>query len=245
MAPIKRLLVVFAMEQEGQPLVDSLGLTRVSAGLPGLPAIVHQGTHKDAEVTVIMAGTHPDHPGVQCVGTVPAAVTVYAAVHAYKPDLVLNAGTAGGFASRGAAICDVYIATSTAFHDRRIDGIPGYAAYGRAHLAHIPVPLLLSATGWKSGTVTSSDALDHTPEDDKRMADNNASVKDMEAAAIAYVTGLIGLPLLSLKVVTDIVDGPRATPEEFLANLSAASARLAEAVPVAIAHLAGREPDSL
>ena len=35
--------------------------------------------------------------GVDNVGTVPAAVAVYAAVSAFKPDLVVNAGTAGGF----------------------------------------------------------------------------------------------------------------------------------------------------
>jgi nucleoside phosphorylase len=48
-------------------------------------------------------------------------------------------------------------------------------------------------------------------QDDKLMLENNASVKDMEAAAIAYVAELAGVPFFGVKVVTDIVDGDRPT----------------------------------
>lgn len=58
--------------------------------------------------------------GVDNVGTVPAAVTAYLAVHEFKPDLVISVGTAGGFKARGAAIGDVFLATAFANHDRRI-----------------------------------------------------------------------------------------------------------------------------
>ncbi len=39
---------------------------------------------------------------------------------ALRPDLVISVGTAGGFAARGAAIGDVFVATGFANHDRRI-----------------------------------------------------------------------------------------------------------------------------
>ena len=58
--------------------------------------------------------------GVDNVGTVPAAVTAYLAVHEFKPDLVISIGTAGGFQAKGAAIGDVFLATAFANHDRRI-----------------------------------------------------------------------------------------------------------------------------
>ena len=58
--------------------------------------------------------------GVDNVGTVPAAVTAYLAVHEFKPDLVISMGTAGGFKGKGAAIGDVFLATAFANHDRRI-----------------------------------------------------------------------------------------------------------------------------
>ena len=58
--------------------------------------------------------------GVDNVGTVPAAVTAYLAVHEFKPDLVISMGTAGGFKAKGAAIGDLFLATAFANHDRRI-----------------------------------------------------------------------------------------------------------------------------
>ena len=40
-------------------------------------------------------------------------------------DLVINAGTAGGFSRKGAAIGDAFISTGIKHHDRRI-AIPGF-----------------------------------------------------------------------------------------------------------------------
>ena len=54
------------------------------------------------------------------VGTVPAALTAYLAIQAFRPDIVISAGTAGGFRSRGAAIADVFVSTGMVNHDRRI-----------------------------------------------------------------------------------------------------------------------------
>ena len=45
---------------------------------------------------------------------------VLSAEQALRPDLILSVGTAGGFAARGAAIGDVFVATGFANHDRRI-----------------------------------------------------------------------------------------------------------------------------
>lgn len=67
---------------------------------------------------------------VDNVGTVPAAVAAYLAVQSFAPDLVVNAGTAGGFKSRGAAIGDVYVGTSTVHHDRRIPLAVGESVRG-------------------------------------------------------------------------------------------------------------------
>ena len=106
------------------PLVTHMGLTKLAEGLPGLPATVYQGYKGAMLVRVVMNGKDEKYGGVNCVGTVPAALTTYAAVQSFQPDLILNAGTAGGFAAKGGKICDVYVASGVAFHDRRIF-IPG------------------------------------------------------------------------------------------------------------------------
>eukprot|EP00975_Prorocentrum_lima_P042556 8940245-Prorocentrum_lima.AAC.1 len=51
----------------------------------------------------------------------------------------------------------------------------------------------------------------------------------MEGAAIAMVAKMLGVPMIALKVVTDIVDTPHPTEDEFLANLASAAASLQKA----------------
>lgn len=57
---------------------------------------------------------------VDQVGTVPAALTAYLALLAFQPDLLISAGTAGGFKAQGGAVGDVYVGSSVMNHDRRI-----------------------------------------------------------------------------------------------------------------------------
>ena len=51
-------------------------------------------------------------------------------------------------------------------------------------------------------------------------------MKDMEAAAIAWVCQQLKVPFLGLKSVTDIVDGEHPTDAEFYSNLRLASQEL-------------------
>ena len=58
------------------------------------------------------------------------------------------------------------------------------------------------------------------------MLSEGAVVKEMEAASVAWVCKQLGLPFAALKAVTDIVDGPKATREEFESNLGEAALAL-------------------
>jgi nucleoside phosphorylase len=48
----------------------------------------------------------------------------------------------------------------------------------------------------------------------------------MEAASIAWVAELLGVPMLAIKSITDLVDHSTATAEQFQANFARASQRL-------------------
>ena len=74
--------------------------------------------------------------------------------------------------------------------------------------------------------MTTGNSLDAHDVDRDIMTQNDASVKDMEAAAIAWVTEHSNTPFLALKVVTDIVDGDQPTHEEFMENLGTAAKSL-------------------
>lgn len=73
----------------------------------------------------------------------------------------------------------------------------------------------------------------------------DATVKDMECAAIAWSAEITSTPFFALKVVTDIVDGDRPTHEEFMENLGTAAKSLQEAVPKIIDFLVGKKLNDL
>jgi 5'-methylthioadenosine nucleosidase len=85
-------------------------------------------------LNLIWPGKDPSF-GVDSVGTISSALVTYAAIQSLKPDLIINAGTAGGFKARGATVGDIFIASHSAFHDRRIpipvslNPLSGFAFY--------------------------------------------------------------------------------------------------------------------
>lgn len=237
---IKNVAILVAMEEEAAPMIEKMGLTRSDAplGPASAPMIVHTGTYNDATITVVQPGKDAA-TGVNNVGTVPAALATFLACSTLKPDLLLNAGTCGGFKRQGGAVGDVYISTAFKNHDRRIP-IPGYTEYGIGAIDATPAPALVEALGFKTGVVSSGNSLDCTPADDELLVAGDASVKDMEGAAVAWAAAQTGTPLVAIKVVTDIVDGEHATQDEFLENLGTAAASLQAAVPAVLGFVVGK-----
>ena len=55
--------------------------------------------------------------------------------------------------------------------------------------------------------VSSGNSLDYTEQDLTFMVSNKVAVKEMEAAAVAWVAAMFQTPMFCLKSITDIVDG--------------------------------------
>lgn len=229
------------------------------------------GGSSEISVHVVCSGKCKVH-GVDNIGTVPAALMTYLALSelskgsgggdsaapsaaasssstpASSPspsvDLVISAGTAGGFRSRGAEIGDVYCATAFANHDRRIP-LPKFDGYGVWKCDAHPAPRMVEELQLKTGAVSTGNSLDWHELDMTAMNASEASVKEMEASGVAWACSLHGVPLLALKAVTDIVDGGKAAEEEFLANLEKASEALHFALKGALEFLVGKSVDEL
>lgn len=234
---IKHVLILVAMEAEAKPFVDSLGLAKSSPVHDKFSFETFAGTFRSIKVTVVVNGKCKT--GVDNVGTTPAAIAAFAVIQIVQPCLVINAGTAGGFGAKGAKIGDAFVSTLCRHHDRRIP-IPGWDDYAFGHHPTLNVPQLCKALGFKQGVVTTGNSLDYTPKDLELMLTNEASVKDMEAAAIAWVCAHYDTPFFALKVVTDIVDGGRPSHEEFLENLGTAAKALQEALPRCLEFVEGK-----
>jgi nucleoside phosphorylase len=226
---ISKVALIFAMEAEARPLIDELALEYdPSFGDPRLP-FKHFRGQLDGRIELLLSlsGKHDVHQ-VDNIGTEPAALNAYVTLSRFQPDLCINAGTAGGFRSRGCEIGDVFlIDRSCKFHDHRIP-IPGFDAYGIGSYPVIAPEGMAEALGLKLGGVSTGNALDFTDVCLKLIEQNEGYVKEMEATAIAWVASMMKIPFLALKSVTDIVDGEHATEEEFLRNLDAASRRIRE-----------------
>lgn len=244
---------MIAMEAEATPFVEHLKLVKDEDFFPShVPFHAWSGPFNEtstAKVTVVTNGKdHVYETGVDNCGTVPAAMATFLAIQKLEDcnqrssaDLLINAGTCGGFKRKGAAIGDVFLTTAVAHHDRRIP-IPEFAQYGVGKLESKVNPRQLAEThNFKTGVCTTGNSLDKTDEDDKHMGANDASVKDMEAAAIAWSCELHGMPFMGVKVVTDIVDGGVPTQDEFMENLHTASKSLQEALPKVLEYVVGKE----
>jgi 5'-methylthioadenosine nucleosidase len=238
------------MEAEAAPFIEHMGLKKIDGFFPSqVPFHAFQGMYNENhKVTVVTNGKDQVYnTGVDNCGTIPAALASFLALQKLdkEVDLLINAGTCGGFKRKGAAIGDVFITSGVANHDRRIP-IPPFIPYGIGKLeTFVNVEKLASALDFKFGVCTTGNSLDWTEEDDKHMIANDASVKDMEAAAIAWSCELHGKPFVGVKVVTDIVDGDRATEEEFMENLHTASKSLQAALPKVLDYVCGKEHHEL
>jgi adenosylhomocysteine nucleosidase/5'-methylthioadenosine nucleosidase len=139
---------------------------------------------------------------------------------------VLSVGTAGGWSRNGSDIGDTYFAwPHFSCHDRRID-LPGFQAYGDGDLPAADLRHHAEALGCGIGVVTTGDSLDESPIDRERIIGNAGVAKEMEAAAVAWVCHLHGVPVGAVKTITDLVDSEVDTPEQFTANLAVAAATL-------------------
>lgn len=246
---IKHVLVPIVMEAEATPFVEHLELKPVEDFFPSYtPFLAFTGKHSNTRVTVITMGKDSIYEtGVDNVGTVPASLATFLAVEKLKTtdgdddavDLILNAGTCGGFQRMGGSIGDVYLTSGVVNHDRRI-AIPGFTEYGHGKLSYDIDPTRMAEDlGFKTGICTTSNSLDKTDTCDAIMKEHNASVKDMEAAAIAYVARMVNVPYMGVKVITDIVDGENPTQDEFFENLSSAAKSLQNALPKVMDYLIG------
>lgn len=245
--PISNVVIAIAMKDEASPFVRKLDLQpEPTIFPPNTPFLAYTGSYRQCQVTVITNGRDSVYgTGVDNVGTVPAALATYLALQKIEnADIVINAGTCGGFRRKGAEIGDVFLTTAVTNHDRRIP-IPEFAPYGIGRIENMDVSKLALHLGVKTGVCTTSNSLDFHAVDARHMQENDASVKDMEAAAIAWSCELHHTPYFGVKVVTDIVDGEIPSQEEFLENLHTAAHSLQESLPIVMEYICGRTHEEL
>ncbi|VAI68766.1 unnamed protein product [Triticum turgidum subsp. durum] len=208
---ISKVLVVIAMQTEALPLVTRFQLVEAAADDSMLEPVGPQFSLDALKLTPFFVGTHLTDflkvpLGLGTMATTKASTSISSGL---EKTLCL---------ARGAGIGDVFLASDVAFHDRRIP-IPVFDSYGIGARKTFETPNIVKELNLKVGKLSTGDSLDMSPHDETAILSNEATVKDMEGAAVAYVADLFSTPAIFVKAVTDIVDGEKPTAEEFLQNL--------------------------
>lgn len=230
--PLRRVAFLFAMSAEGTGFADRLGLEDRGRLDPALPAHWLSGTHVQGdsgpiEVAVAFAGIDPKH-GIDRIGTVPAAVAAHLLIRRFEPDLLVNAGTCGGFEARGAEVGTVYLGSKAfLFHDHRIP-LAGMDAFGVGRIEARYPEELIEVLDARPGVVSTGDSFTPSAEELEFFEVEGVHAKEMEAAGIARMAEDHGLPFLAVKAVTDLVDHPEPEQEAFLRNLERVSGGLCD-----------------
>ena len=155
---MKKICFIVAMAAEAKPLIQHFGLMHQGGRFGQAPSQVYQGNYKNIEITLVTNGKDAD-TGFDYIGEpTPWNGT----------DIIINAGTAGGFASKGAKIGDVYLSHKyIVFHDRRVD-IPGWNRMGQWYFPCIDSDEIARLGGFKQGICTTGSSLDMTEDDAER-----------------------------------------------------------------------------
>ena len=114
------IAVVMAMRAEARLVVEAVEAKEVDSPAP-MPYRWWVRECDSYRLVIAINGVDDRH-GVDLIGTEPAVLCTNAVVAAFSPDVVISAGTAGGWQRSGASVGDLYVGwPHVVRHDRRID----------------------------------------------------------------------------------------------------------------------------
>ncbi|MDH4573345.1 5'-methylthioadenosine/S-adenosylhomocysteine nucleosidase [Salinicola acroporae] len=232
---MQTLGIIGAMEQEVALLASRLNNPRTERH-PG--GIFHCGERHGLQIVLLQSG----------IGKVNATVGATQLMTHYRPDAIINTGSAGGF---GAAmeVGDVVISSEVRHHDvdvtafgyemGQVPGMPaGFSADpGLIDTARACIETL-GALRVHEGLICTGDSFMADPAhvDAVRKHFPQILAVEMEAAAIAQTCHLFGCPFVVIRALSDIAG--KESSLSFDAFLEQAATHSAEMVEAIIARLA-------
>ncbi|KKB36386.1 5'-methylthioadenosine/S-adenosylhomocysteine nucleosidase [Bacillus thermotolerans] len=172
------------------------------------------------------------------IGKVNAAMTTSVLLHHYKPDVVINTGSAGGL-DPNLNIGDVVISTEVRHHDVDVTAF-GYeygqvpqlpAAFEADHQLVGIAANYAASEGVQvvKGLIATGDSFMNDPERTLAIGEkfNGLQAVEMEAAAIAQVAYQFGVPFVIIRSISDIAGKESSISfEQFLPKAARHSAQL-------------------
>lgn len=214
------------MHDEALPIIKALGLKENLEKIPNaLPFKCFQSSIdsdlKNINLTLIISGKDSRYL-VDNIGCEAATLMAYQAINLFDPDLLISAGTAGGFAAAGAQIGTIYISDDYfVFHDRVVP-LPGFEQSGIGRFPAANLKQMVTDLGFNSGVISTGSSLEKNLKDQLVLEKHQVVAKEMEAAAIAWVAMLHQIPVTAVKSITNLVDQDNQSEHEFVKNFDQA-----------------------
>lgn len=171
------------------------------------------------------------------IGKVSASVATTLLIENFRPEVIINTGTAGGLGA--SSVHDIVLATEVRHHDVDVTAF-GYEIGQQAQMppAYLPdikwFDLAKSVAEKHSnrlhcGLVVSGDAFISDPERLQQIENTfpNAKAVEMEAAAIAQTCHLLKTPFIMLRAISDKAgEGNAISYEKFVVQAGKLSAKI-------------------
>ncbi len=205
-----KVLIVMAMEQEASPVVEHLGISQPLVPLErGLPPLVTHTRLGSLDVSLVVNGRDPTYR-VASFGTDAATLSTYLGIKESFPDLVVSAGVAGGFRSRGASIGTVYLSRDTVrYFDRRVSITePNYRDYALGYYPSVDASEMARSLNLEQGIVVTGGAFENSQTDEEQIRLLDGAAVEMEAAGVARMSMLMDRPFLAVKSIVNIEADP-------------------------------------
>ncbi len=241
----KNIVILMAMQAEADSIIKSIGLSEVKDKIPSaMPFRCFQSSKqtipelKHLTITLITSGQDSRYQ-VDNIGCEAATLMAYQGINLFKPDLLISAGTAGGFEALGADIGTIYIGDDYfVFHDRIVP-LPGFEQAGIGRFPAANLKPMIADLGFQSGVISTGSSLQKNQKDQIVLNQHQVVAKEMEAAAIAWVAMLHQVPMTAVKSITNLVDQDNQSEHEFVKNFDSACKSLELAVIKVFKYLAG------
>ena len=197
--------IIGAMEEEVEILKNKLvGIDEIKIAHTQF----YTGTLNGRDVVLKQSG----------IGKVNAAISTSLLIQTFKPDYILNTGSAGAL-SEDLNVGDVVVSTEVRHHDvdatafgyvlGQVPGMPdAYVANERLQRIATEIIEAESMTG-KMGLVVSGDSFIGRTEQKQQITThfNTALAVEMEAAAIAQTAYQFDVPFIILRAISDLANG--------------------------------------
>lgn len=216
--------IIGAMEIEVKLLIEALQ-DRKEHTINGFT--FHQGQIGNHQVIVLLSG----------IGKVSASIATTLLIQQYKPDAIINTGTAGGL--KDTKVYDIILATEIRHHDVDVT-VFGYEVGQQAKMPpafYTDENLLIKAEKHcqkytqqlRKGLVVSGDSFisDKNRREWIEITFPNALAVEMEASAIAQTCYIMNTPFLMLRTISDNAgEGDSVSFETFVEQAGKLSAEM-------------------